>query len=233
MSIIKFGISYCAASAFEDATVGSKVIDSPAFFSYLEEALPNINRKYVPMLEESFKTTLGGVGKIPTLMSPEKSQVATHRKEKGLYLAREYACEVSGLGVIVYTYDEYANDAQGVPHDLAKMEGCTHVIVAVLAAAGPEPPVSPKRFLANIAGGNKDFMGLTYAEYAEMAEEVLDYAECYMPVAEGYIPTYSEYSALSIEANQAKVAVKQLRLSILSYMDGRTELEHVIQAYLS
>jgi hypothetical protein len=66
-----------------------------------------------------------------------------------------------------------------------------------------------------------------------MAEEVLDYAECYMPVAEGYIPTYSEYSALSIEANQAKVAVKQLRLSILSYMDGRTELEHVIQAYLS
>jgi hypothetical protein len=56
-----------------------------------------------------------------------------------------------------------------------KAEEPTHVIVAVLAFAGPKAPISPLRFVANLGGGNRDFEAYDKAKLVEMAKESNSY----------------------------------------------------------
>lgn len=99
-----------------------------------------------------------GVGR---KMADEASYVLrSWRGSVGAYLRREYAAPVESLAVVVYTTDAYLSDPD-VAGDTREVErvkasGCTHVIVAVLAAAGPKAPLSPGRLVSNLAGGNKD-----------------------------------------------------------------------------
>jgi hypothetical protein len=83
---------------------------------------------------------------------------ADHRGVVDCYLKREFALSVESVRVIVYTVDAYKADPQ-VPQEeyervMASADDVTHVIVAVLADAGPKAPLSPRRFVANLAGGN-------------------------------------------------------------------------------
>ena len=60
---------------------------------------------------------------------------------------------------IVYTVAAYLADPQVYGSERTQIEagGATHVIVAVLANAGPKPPAySPGRLVENLAGGNND-----------------------------------------------------------------------------
>ncbi len=102
-----------------------------------------------------------------------------HRGITGAYLKRECALPAESVRVIVYTLEAYVSDPD-VPAEEAERvtrpfviqqdgvkfwhpqitettpdaEKISHVIVAVLADAGPKAPLSPRRFVANLAGGN-------------------------------------------------------------------------------
>jgi len=60
----------------------------------------------------------------------------------------------------------------------------THVVVAVLAAAGPKPPFSPFRLVANLAGGNNEAKKWTADEIRLTAVGVLAYDENWVVVAD-------------------------------------------------
>jgi hypothetical protein len=121
-----------------------------------------------------------GIPHVSAGVGPKSADVSRYvlrdwRGEVKPFLKREHASEVESLLVIVYTVDAYLADPQVDASERSQIEAgkattfnprvakpsgfvpYTHVIVAVLANAGPKPPAySPSRLVANLAGGNND-----------------------------------------------------------------------------
>jgi hypothetical protein len=55
--------------------------------------------------------------------------------------------------------------------------------VAVIASSGPESPLSPWRFVSNLAGGNREALDWTADEIRQKAQDVRDYWSEYEVVA--------------------------------------------------
>jgi hypothetical protein len=51
----------------------------------------------------------------------------------------------------------------------------THIVVAVIAFAGPTSPLTFQRFISNLAGGNKEALKWKAKEIRAKAQEVNDY----------------------------------------------------------
>lgn len=88
----------------------------------------------------------------------------------------------------MYTAEAYLSDPD-VAGDEAEVRriqrsGCTHVLVAVLASAGPKSPYSPERFVSNLAGGNKEALTWSAEEIRQKAAEVTAYAREWSVVAD-------------------------------------------------
>ncbi|OGZ33046.1 MAG: hypothetical protein A2174_01840 [Candidatus Portnoybacteria bacterium RBG_13_41_18] len=136
------------------------------------------------MPSESFFTVSAGVGVRST--TPEDYILREYRGQVDLYLQRWLAAPVESLAVIVYTTEAYLSDPDVKSEEAARIQqsGATHVLVAVLASAGPKAPLSPKRFVHNLAGGNKEAVQWTADEIRHKAAEVKAYHDKWCVVAD-------------------------------------------------
>lgn len=181
-------------STFSDQTVGTKVIDREAFLAAVSEAVEEHDftaeripgQGFLPMPATSFELVSAGVGQ--RSKNPEDYVLRAHRGVVSAYLRREKAAEVESLACIVYTREAYLTDPE-VKEDKEEFERissseATHVLVAVLAAAGPKAPLTPNRFLANLAGGNKEALVWTADEIRQKAKAISDYDKEWVVVAD-------------------------------------------------
>ena len=93
-----------------------------------------------------------GVG--PQSTNPTDYVCRLHRGHVGAYLKREHAAPITGCAVVVYTREAYLANPEITAMEAYRIGDATHVLVAVLAFAGPEAPLTPHRLVANLAGGN-------------------------------------------------------------------------------
>jgi len=180
-------------SAFDRVTIGTKVVARDCFRSHLELALAEYDPRkdrvpgqhYIVLPSAANKTVSAGVGRRTDY--PDDYVVRQHRGRVSAYLKRDRAAEVTSVAVVVYTRGAYLADpdVQADPAEAERISSdVTHVIVAVLAAAGPNPPLTPFRFVANLAGGNKEALVWTADEIRAKAAEVIAYANDWDVVAD-------------------------------------------------
>jgi hypothetical protein len=177
-----FGISN-VCSSFSNKTIGSKVVHQGDFFAMLKESLQDHDastdrvkgQHFIVMPSVAFKTVSGGIGE-KLNRGTDAYVLRENRGEIDTYLKREYALPVESLAIILYTREAYNNDPQV---DLSKEPNipsdASHIVVAVLAGSGKQSPLTPKRFVENLAGGNKEALAWGADEIREKASEVKDY----------------------------------------------------------
>ena len=192
-------ISLCTSdtcTAFKISTVGTKVYSSalPDFMRILAKAVEDYDptsdrvpgQHFVPLPSEANKMVSPGIG--PRTKSPYDYVLATHRGRVGAFLKRRFTenVKLDGVACIVYTKAAYLADPQIGYAEGQRLHNSvyTHVVVAVLAFVGPRPPLTPHRFLANLAGGNKEAATYTLADIYKMAADVLEYDEHWCVVSD-------------------------------------------------
>ncbi|MBI4434843.1 hypothetical protein HY635_03475 [Candidatus Uhrbacteria bacterium] len=140
---------------------------------------------YIVLPREANKAVSAGVGRRTD--SPESYMLRVHRGRVSAYLNRYLAADVESVAVVVYTRKAYLADpdVQADPKEAERIgSAVTHVIVAVLASAGPNPPLTPFRFVANLAGGNNEALAWTADEIRAKALEIAAYADGWDVVAD-------------------------------------------------
>lgn len=157
-------MSFPAASivtAFDTATIGTKVTDLTGFWLAADAAvaLHDFAADRVPGqgfvdCPAAIPFVSAGVG--PQSTDPGAYICRLHRDRVSAYLRREYAAPVTGCALIVYTRVAYLADPDTTPEEVARIGDAEHVLVAVLAFAGPKAPLTPYRLISNLAGGNKE-----------------------------------------------------------------------------
>lgn len=170
-------------SAFKAETIGTKVQDAPAFLRHVERAIDATDfgaqrvpgQAFIMLPREAHATVSAGAGR--RTLDPSHYVARVHRGEVGLYLTREHAAPVEGLAVVVYTADAYRQDPDvaGDAAELARVEGASHVLVAVLGFAGPKSPLPKGTFIHNLAGGNREAALYSADEIRRMAAEIESY----------------------------------------------------------
>jgi len=177
----------CASivTAFDDQTIGSKVVHTDRFLTYLTQAIESTNfedqkipgQALVNLPTEAHTTVSAGVGK--HTQDPSDYVVRLYRGKVSLFLQRELAEPVDSLSVVIHTKEAYLEDpdVKGDAKEVFRIQlkAPTHVLVAVLASAGPPSPLSPGRLVHNLAGGNNEAEIWTADEIRETARESLDY----------------------------------------------------------
>jgi hypothetical protein len=180
-------------TAMYDNAIGSKVIDRLAFMSELNAAVlahdPTKDRvlgqHFITLPTEVCSFVSAGVGK-PT-ENPDDYVLRSYRGKVSAFLKRGLAYKVEGCAVVVYTRDAYFADPDVTTEEAARIsaleiweykEPITHILVAVLAS-GPTPQLTPYRFTANLAGGNREAQVWTADEIRAKAVAIMDYdREC-------------------------------------------------------
>lgn len=185
-------------TAFEGETIGTKVVDREGFINALTEAVQAFD--FNSETNEHVTTTGQGAVRLNDALAyvsagvgPKSSNLSDYvlrewRGEIKPYLRREHAAEVESLTVIVYTVEAYLADPDVDAVERENILGgiaATHVIVAVLANAGPKPPAySPGRLVANLAGGNNDALAWDADTIRQKAVEAQAYADSWSVVAD-------------------------------------------------
>jgi hypothetical protein len=140
---------------------------------------------FVQLPDRAVELVSCGEGRVPVNRADAEFVVREWRGQQEEFLTRRHATPATGTACVVYTTKAYLADEDPdlTPEEKLRVaeSGATHVIVAVLAFGGPNPRhtlksgkvlglTSPTRLEANLAGGNKDFSGLTEYEIAEIRE---------------------------------------------------------------
>lgn len=171
-------------TAFMPNTVGTKVLDAERFLEVAKQAIAGFDFTSGRVPGQGFIScpdavpfVSAGVGK--------RTQDATdylpvfYRGRVDLFLRRSRASAVEGCALVVYTKQAYLEDPdiRSNAERRARIEesDCTHVLVAVLAFAGPKAPLSPFRLVYNLAGGNNEATEWSVEDIRAKAREALDY----------------------------------------------------------
>ena len=187
--MIRFALA-SIVTAFDQTTIGSKVMDKDRFRALLTEAVENHDpatdrapgQHFVQMPEGALPTVSAGVGRRTSRVA--HYVVREHRGHVSAFLRREHAARATGLAVIVYTKGAYCADPEVDEAEVARVDYATHIIVAVLAFAGPRPPLTPHRFVKNLAGGNKEALAWTADEIRAKADIITGYDDEWCVVAD-------------------------------------------------
>lgn len=179
--------------------VGTKVVDSLEFTKALNAAVGKHDftkgdvpgQAVIPLPKSAWHTVSCGVAKRSSL-KPEDYIVREHRGEVELFAPRSTAeRDIQAVVVVVDTVAAYLADpdVDNDPAEAARIEQmkATHVLVAVIAAAGPKPPVSSHRFVRNLAGGNNAYKaenGYTLEKAIEEAKKIAEYEKEWVTVAD-------------------------------------------------
>jgi hypothetical protein len=186
--------------------IGTKVTDKDKFMDavargveahdFTQDRIPG--QAYIQVPAVPFVSA--GVGK--KTPRPQDYVLREHRGQVHAYLKREFAARVDGCAVVVYTKDAYLRDPDVTREEIQRIENIgysnplgfpdpprwvctvTHVLVAVLASAGPRSQLSPYRFTANLAGGNKEALVWTADEIRAKAREIMTYENEWSTVAD-------------------------------------------------
>jgi hypothetical protein len=189
--LMKFAVDKDVA-AFSDGGIGSRVLDPDSLLDVLATAVAQHDtsndrtkgQHFVVLSSETYSYVSAGEGlRVPC---PEEYVVREHRGLCKEYLKREHALPVRSLAVVVYTREAYCADPD-VMADPSRVEGlpeCTHVIVSVLAGSDNGSVVSADRFVANFAGGNKDYDAMSLGELRALAAEVKAHNKKFCVVAD-------------------------------------------------
>jgi len=181
-------------SAFSASTIGTKVLDVDTFIAAVDQAIGKydtskdrvVGQHFIVLGPETFGQVSAGVGQ--RTVNPDDYVIRANRGQVNLYLKREKAAAVESLAVIVYTTEAYLTDpdVQGDSQEISRISnsGASHVLVAVLASAGPKAPLTPTRFLKNLAGGNREALVWSADEIRAKAKEVGDYDSQWCVVAD-------------------------------------------------
>ena len=181
-------------AAFNDSAIGSRVIERAPFLGSAKRAIAahDFSKDRVPgqalvPVPEAIPFVSAGVG----LRSPDPEDyvLREHRGQVGAYLKRSRAAKVESCALVVYTRDAYLKDPDVDGAEVARIDymvggEATHVLVAVLAAAGPPPPLSAYRFAWNLAGGNREAQVWSADEIRAKAKEIIDYDKQWVTVAD-------------------------------------------------
>jgi hypothetical protein len=172
--------------AFNAKAVGTRVLDPMEFHGFLLDAVKSFDfdaqttpgQGFIPLPDDALPCVSAGVGR--HVDDADAYVLRSWRGKVGAYLKREHAAPAEGLAAVVYTVDAYLADPD-VAGDAAeveriKAESPTHVIVAVLAFAGPKAPLTPGRFIHNLAGGNKDALAWDADTIRAKAQEIAAYS---------------------------------------------------------
>ncbi|MCC7432188.1 hypothetical protein IT412_01545 [Candidatus Peregrinibacteria bacterium] len=184
-------------TAFSASTIGTKVLNHENFLDAatlaIEQHNPSKDRapgQHFIMCPEAVPYVSAGVGR--RTLNPKDYLARCHRGRVDVFLKREHAATAEGCALIVYTREAYINDpdVQKEPDEIARIQQSdfTHILIAVLAFAGPKAPLSPLRFVANLAGGNNEVKGWSREEILAKAEEVLAYDNDWCVVSDGSSP---------------------------------------------
>lgn len=178
-------------TAFDLFTVGSKVTDPTSFMEVACRAIEAFDfegqrepgQGFV-MCGEAVPFVSAGVGR--KTLNPADYLHREYRGEVTSFLRREKAATVEGCALIVYTLKAYLADPDITPEEAARVTRLnpTHVLVAVLAFAGPKAPLSPYRLAHNLAGGNNEAAKWTADEIRAKAAESLAYDREWSSVAD-------------------------------------------------
>lgn len=174
--------------------IGTKVINCEKFDEELARAILEHILKHsddgfpgqlVVDVPKAIPYVTCGIGS-RTLKNESDYVVRLHRGHMQAFLKREHALDCTGVRVIVYTRDAYLNDPDVIREGRTiDDDDITHVIVAVLAHNdGPAPVVSPLRFVANLAGGNREDMDLFKDQIHAKAAQVIAYDSAYCVVSD-------------------------------------------------
>lgn len=212
MSII-FGVSD-VCSAFKDQTIGSKVLkeSQESFLNVLKKAIHEHDNSKDRAPGQHFivltdRILVNGqyhvsAGDGPKSDNPEDYVVRHHREGPKMFLKREKAGDVQFLACVVYTREAYLADPDVTKEEAENLGDATHVIVAVIASSGPAAPVTPFRFVHNLAGGNNEYKAPKFADYPEHKSEMYlvhleEWAEFVTKKAEEVKDYWSNYSVVA------------------------------------
>lgn len=186
-------------TAFESEALGTKVTDHRRFRAFLADFVGDydfatednpekgiIAGQGFIMMPGAEVTVSSGVGK--RTQNPEDFVKRFHREKVGLYLKREFAEEATGVAVVVYTRAAYLRDPDviGNAAEIARVTAtdATHILVAVLAFAGPKSELPAWRFVCNLAGGNLNALNLGGDEIRLACVKIRDYWTVWAVVAD-------------------------------------------------
>lgn len=181
---IKFHEASCL-SAFEPLCLGTRVENIDAFLEVVRAAVEahdfskdaTPGQAFLTLPDEATQLVSAGVG--PRSADSNDYVVRNHRGRVDAYLKRVRAAKPAHVAVVVYDRAAYLLDPDvrrdEIEYKLVHDGDCTHAIVAVIASAGPRPPVSPFCFVANMGGGNNAYLTKTVEELREEARAVVAY----------------------------------------------------------
>jgi len=176
-------------SAFSDVAVGTRVTNPAEFMGLVLAAVANFAAQKIPgqgfiMLPESaIAHVSAGVGK--RTRNPADFVSREYRGKVTQFLKRENAEKVTGCAVVVDTREAYLADPEVNLDEASRISAdVTHVLVCVLAFAGPKSPLSPDRFISNLAGGNNEALAWSADEIRKMSVEVKAYDDVWSVVAD-------------------------------------------------
>jgi hypothetical protein len=185
-----FAISNVCTSFQPNNVVGTKVVEPEGLLNALSKAVAahdtSLDRapgQHFLDLPDGLPYISGGVGKRTTDTSDYV--LREWRGEVRAFLKRRCAARPQRLSVNVYTKAAYLADpdVQNEPAERERIErlGCTHVIVALLADSTPH---EPGRFVANLAGGNKEALVWSADEIRAKAAESREFWMSHCVVAD-------------------------------------------------
>jgi hypothetical protein len=179
-------------TALKPPTIGTRVTNLLEFFRVAQAAVEghDFTQGKVPgqayiECPELVPFVSAGIG--PKSSRPEDYVCREHRGVVAAYLKRKFAATPTGCALVVYTKQAYFDDPEVTTDEVVRINenGATHIIVAVLAFAGPASALSTHRFVSNLAGGNREAALWTADEIRAKAKEVLDYKSAWSTVADG------------------------------------------------
>jgi hypothetical protein len=180
-------------TAFDEKTIGSKVINSYEFIMDLsnsirefQELFLNNGQALIPLKNpDNVSCGIALRSGIPL----EGFHAKLYRDEVSLYAKRNYALKADHISAVVYTIQAYKADPQVSLEEVKELEEkqVDYVLVAVLASVGPKPPMGSGRFVRNLAGGNNRYKsenGYTLEQAITEAQEIVSYEQRYITVAD-------------------------------------------------
>ena len=181
-------------TAFSEYTVGSKVINAPAFWNVVRSAISahdwegdcRVSGQAFIKIDVACKYVSSGVG--ISVIEPTGYVLRTHRGKVGAYLRRGLAAPVTSCAVVVYTKGAYLEDPDigeiSGEYERIMAEDPDYVLVAILAMSGEKPVLSPYRFVKNLAGGNRETLVWTADEIKAKAVEIASEVDKWSVVAD-------------------------------------------------
>lgn len=179
-------------TAFEEKTVGSKVIKLPFFMAALKEALKNydttkdrvLGQHFLVLPKQTNEYVRCGVGKHTHKL--EDYGLSEHRGRIGVFLKANHAAPTQSVSAVVYTLEAYAKDPDVNLEELKSFQDCgaTHVIVAILASAENTSPYPVWTFVRNLAGANHEAQLWSADEIRTKAQAIATYWETWSTVAD-------------------------------------------------